>query len=86
MTHRYLQALGLFTLITLAIACGAAEIGEECDKAGSRDECVDGAVCTNESDGARCRRICEDDMECSATQSCNGVSGSNIKSCQPKAK
>jgi hypothetical protein len=41
-----------------SIACGDAEIGEECDDVGSTD--------------------------CPETHACNGISGTNQKSCQPK--
>lgn len=66
------------------VGCGGADIGEECDSAGSRDECVDGAICTNEeADVNRCRRLCDTDEDCETGESCNGVSGSSDKSCQP---
>ena len=72
-------------MFCFSLGCGTADIGEECDGAGSTDDCVDGAICTNESDKNVCRVICEDDMDCNAdTESCNGVTSSNIKSCQPK--
>jgi hypothetical protein len=64
-------------------ACGGAEIGESCDDVGSTDECVDGAVCTNEDRGARCRSLCEEQNDCPADHSCNGISGTSRKSCQP---
>lgn len=69
----------------LAIAgCGGAEIGEECDTSGSSDECVDGAICTNEEgDTNRCRRICDTDEDCREGEGCNGISGSSTKRCQP---
>ena len=86
---RYLMFRRLFALVGLLgpLACGGeAEIGEECDTAGSSDECVSGAVCTDDLGGRRCRRVCSDDAQCVATEACNGVSSTNIKSCQPKAK
>jgi hypothetical protein len=65
------------------IGCGASEIGEDCDTAGSEDDCVDGAICTNEEgDINRCREICERHEDCELGESCNGISGSSIKSCQ----
>jgi len=70
--------------LTLALAgCGGAEIGETCDTGGSADECVDGAICTNESDGNVCRLICEMQEDCPMNYSCNGVTGGSTKSCQP---
>ena len=71
-------------LAIFALACGSSEIGEGCDNVGKTDECVDGAICTNDSGGTLCRRVCQDDAQCALTEACNGVSGTNIKSCQPK--
>ncbi len=67
----------------LVLACGGAEVGETCDDAGSTDDCEDGAICTNEDEGAVCRFLCKDTAECPPAHSCNGVSGSSLKSCQP---
>ena len=83
MSRRFCTLLGLLG----ALACsGEAAIGEECDTAGSTDECVNGAVCTNDLGGRRCRLVCNDDAQCAASEACNGVSSTNIKSCQPKTK
>ncbi len=77
--------LALMGLLAFGFAaCGGAEIGESCDEAGSTDECVDNAVCTNEDGRASCRRICAEHTDCPADHDCNGVSGTNIKSCQPE--
>jgi hypothetical protein len=74
----------LAPLLAFTLGC-AADIGDECDKSGSKDECVDGAICTQISDGTNaCRKSCTDDTECGANEQCNGVSGANTKSCQPK--
>ncbi|MBI5508102.1 MAG: hypothetical protein HY903_05055 [Deltaproteobacteria bacterium] len=75
-----------FAVLSLcAPGCGgAAEIGEKCDQSGSRDECVDGAICTNGTSGSFCRKVCAAQTDCSATEACNGVSGSSEKSCQPE--
>lgn len=80
MKHFGLQPLLLFLLC----GCGGAEIGEGCDDTGSSDECVDGAVCTNEDGGSVCRAMCDEQEDCPAAHDCNGVSGTSIKSCQPK--
>lgn len=67
------------------LACNSpSEIGEECEDSGSKDECVDGGICTKESDGTFCRVLCSEKVDCAATESCSGVSGSNLKSCQPE--
>ena len=65
--------------------CGGAELGESCDDVGKTDECVDGAVCTKqgEGDGAACRAVCDQHEDCPPGHSCNGVSGTSLKSCQP---
>lgn len=73
----------LVLVLTLLAGCGSAEIGEECDDVGESDECEDGAICTNEASGAICRAMCADTADCSLGHACNGVSGTNVKSCQP---
>ena len=69
--------------LALLVGCGASEIGEECDDAGETDECEDGAVCTNEDGGAVCRALCKEQEECPSGETCNGISGTSLKSCQP---
>ena len=77
-------ALFLFvTGIPFALGCGASDVGEECDGVGSSDDCEDGAICTNEGTGAVCRWLCKETVDCPAGHSCNGVAGTNLKSCQP---
>jgi hypothetical protein len=71
---------------SLTLGCGESEIGEECDEAGSTDECVDGAICTNTGEDAVCRALCVEQEDCKGGEACNGVSGSNLKSCQPEKK
>jgi hypothetical protein len=71
-------------LFVSSVGCGPGELGEACDDPGSAEACVDGAICTNESDEeASCLEICADQADCSGGYSCNGVSGTSIKSCQP---
>lgn len=71
-------------VVSFLAACGGAELGESCDSAGSTDECVDHAACTNEEgDSSRCRALCEEKEECPSGYSCNGVSGTSRKTCQP---
>lgn len=79
------RALSVTLLLLTALGCGGtAEIGGACDTAGNTDECVDGAICTNESSSNVCRKICTEQSQCSATENCNGVSNGSTKSCQPK--
>jgi hypothetical protein len=72
----------LYSSVCLLIGCGAADLGESCDGVGETDDCVDGAVCTNESDGNVCRKICDEQEDCPDDFNCNGLSG-DVKSCQP---
>jgi hypothetical protein len=71
--------LGTFS----SIGCGRAEIGEECDGIGSTDDCDEGAICTNEEGRGICRLLCTETVQCPAAHTCNGISGTNFKSCQP---
>ncbi|MEY3012482.1 MAG: hypothetical protein RIT45_1217 [Pseudomonadota bacterium] len=83
-------AASIRTLLTLAatvalVGCASAEIGDSCDTSGSAGECVDGAICTQISDGNNvCRATCTADTDCGTNEQCNGVGGSNKKTCQPK--
>ena len=80
------RAFPWWCLLLLSHACGGAEVGESCDDVGSADECVSGAVCTNEDDDALvCRMECDEQEDCPDDHDCNGVSNSNRKTCQPKA-
>jgi hypothetical protein len=67
----------------LLVGCGSAKIGEKCDDIGQTDDCEDGAICTNEASGGICRAICTETVNCAPGHACNGVSGTNVKSCQP---
>lgn len=81
---RCLLAALAAALLVVTAACGGADIGEDCDDHGSTDECVDDAVCTNEDgDHAACRALCEEHEDCPDGHSCNGVSNTSLKSCQP---
>lgn len=75
-----LAAFGLATLL----ACGAAGLGEACDKEGSTEPCDDGLVCGKETSGAlRCQKLCTAQTDCAADEECNGMSG-NLKGCRKK--
>jgi hypothetical protein len=73
----------LALVLLLLAGCASAKIGEECDEVGESDECEDGAICTNEASGGICRAVCVETADCAAGHTCNGVSGTNVKSCQP---
>ena len=76
--------IALAAMALTLFACGGTDIGESCESVGSPDECVNDALCTNEADGsARCRIICADTADCPDAHTCNGVSGTSTKSCQP---
>ena len=78
------RLLSVLAFCALLGACGGAEIGESCEGVGSGDDCVDHAICTNEEgDALRCRAVCKETEECPPAHSCNGVSSTSIKSCQP---
>jgi hypothetical protein len=91
MTLRRMILLAMTAAFALVMpACGGeAELGEECGEAGVQEgECVDGAICgaTGDAEGSlACIKVCTDDAQCAATEECNGVSGSNVKGCRPKA-
>lgn len=78
--------MSMMFLLALAMGCGASDIGEECDTSGSTDDCVDNAICTAFGGANICYKLCKEQTECSAEEDCNGISGSNLKSCQPKTK
>jgi hypothetical protein len=77
-------AAATLMLVFGAIGCGDAEIGDECDRPGQRDDCEDGALCTNEGRGPICRALCAEQGDCPPGHGCNGVSGTNQKTCQPE--
>ena len=75
----------LAPVFLLFVGCGRADVGEACDASGDADECVDEAMCTKDATGSTtCRKRCTEDSQCAANEQCNGVSSTNIKSCQPK--
>jgi hypothetical protein len=83
-SHARTLLAALFVGVLVSVGCGDAEIGESCDTSGSRDDCEDGAICTNEDGRNVCRARCDDTPDCPAGHTCNGISGSNLKSCQPE--
>ena len=68
--------------LMVVVACGGGE-GDSCDTSGSKDECDDGLVCSGESSGNSCRKVCTVQEDCPSGLNCNGVNGSDLKSCQP---
>jgi hypothetical protein len=87
MQHSLLRITWILAVAVSTLGCGEAELGEECDEAGKTDECVDGAICTNTAEDAVCRALCVEQEDCKAAgETCNGVAGTNQKSCQPDVK
>lgn len=62
------------------VGCGKSDVGEECNTA---DDCKDGLVCTRDWQGVHCRAPCTSQDQCPPGFDCNGVEGTNVKSCQP---
>lgn len=73
-------------VVATLVACGGADVGEECDEEGKADkECVDGAVCGKDKTGKlMCLTQCTTDIDCPAGYQCSGVSNTNLKGCRPK--
>ena len=76
-------------IVTLAlVSCGSEQkgsIGDTCTRKGTSDECVAGAICDTVKDTRIiCLKSCERDEECSASESCSGVSGGTGKACHEK--
>ncbi len=83
----FILALGLL-FASMAACSGEGAVGEECEEEGKVDgECEDNAICGKRSDNGAltCLKQCTEQAQCAATEDCNGVSGSNIKACNPKA-
>ncbi len=76
--------LGVVLALVAACSSDPIVVGGACKNAGKTEECVDKAICSNDKGGTYCRATCTDQAQCSATESCNGVTGSSTKSCQPK--
>jgi hypothetical protein len=72
------------------LTCETAAAGGYCTQActtpGSTDECPEGSVCDAIiGTTISCVKICkEGGGECRSDQSCNGITGSDIKACKPK--
>lgn len=76
----------VFFFATLSGCASEGDIGAICDKSGDSSQCVAEALCTKDGSGAgnTCRKRCTEQANCAATEACNGVSGANLKTCQPK--
>lgn len=78
----------ILSVLVFAVLAGCASegaAGDACDKAGVTDGCESGTICANDANGNNyCRKTCADQAQCSATESCNGITGTSTKACQPK--
>jgi hypothetical protein len=78
---RLVTMLGCVVLLS---ACGAGEIGEDCDSEADTDECVDGAFCAKTKSGdLQCMQVCVEQSTCASKTECTGAKGTT-KVCQPK--
>lgn len=89
--------LASLVLVALSItACGGAgNVGESCERPGSIDDCVDGAICATDEaqegdssdpvwESYTCRVTCTTTDECEVGQECRGVTGAfSVRACQP---
>ena len=85
----------LVLLLALSGCGGAGGVGDSCERPGSEEDCVDGAICaTNPSAGGdetdpswdsyTCRSICTQESECADGEECRGVTGAfATRACQP---
>ncbi len=76
----------MVAVLICGAGCGTPELGEECDEPGDPDACEEGTLCTNEESGAVCRKLCREQEDCASDEACNGVSNTDLKSCQPDDK
>lgn len=57
-----------------------------CAEEGSSKDCPGGSVCASHGSVLLCSRICQSQGDCRAEYECNGLTGSSVKACRPKAK
>jgi hypothetical protein len=75
-------------MVAFAACSEGTPLGEPCDRPGETEECIDGAVCTNESssDANLCRKLCDAQDDCPDGYQCSGITNGNLKSCKPSDK
>ncbi|MFL5318519.1 MAG: hypothetical protein ACJ790_02610 [Myxococcaceae bacterium] len=70
------------------LSCNTNQPGGYCTKGcsveGSGTECPGGSVCSSQGGGLLCALVCQGQNDCRAEYECNGVSGSDQKTCRPK--
>ena len=81
--------------LTLFVACGAHEVGAECQGGAADNDCVESAVCTPapsvtpeppegpNGDKLYCRAICDIDEVCPVGFECRQAAGTMARTCQP---
>ena len=83
--RQLLLFLVLGILGTAAACSSRADVYQACPVSGRTDDCVDGAICAKAANGTLiCQILCKDGAACPAGTDCNGVDGTNVKSCHPK--
>jgi hypothetical protein len=78
--------VGVVGLILQLGGCGSTpKIGEACSVEGSTSECESAAACGKLANGKLlCQKQCTDQAQCASSESCNGLTGSSIKTCRTK--
>lgn len=56
-----------------------------CSQEGNEKECPGGTVCASHSGTLLCSPTCDTQAGCRAEYECNGLPGSDLKACRPKA-
>lgn len=97
MRSRLLTVSFAFLLLpaTLGACGGPGAVGEPCERPGTSEDCVEGAVCATDEtpEGASsdpvwesytCRAICRASSDCPPDLECRGVAGAAmVSACQP---
>jgi hypothetical protein len=83
----FFRVLVVFTSLLFVLACSSeADVGADCDEAGkTKDQCVDGAICAKNKGGDLiCQKLCNEQADCEKEENCEGIEGTNQKSCRPE--
>jgi hypothetical protein len=85
----------LFASLPALGACGPSDVGGPCNRAGTSEDCVEGAICATDQsmEGSpsdpvwethTCRAICDEQRDCPHGEECRGVTGASaVRACQP---
>lgn len=74
--------------------CGAGQVcytdlpggfcSKGCSTPGSENECPGGTLCSTHNNQQLCAPVCQTKAECRADYECNGVTGTDKKTCRPR--